>query len=135
MFNHCIGILSNLSAQSPNVRKEIFKFKPFEVLARAFDVSMIQTSVGTLRNIALFIRNLTLVFNTSHLKDDVQGVIVGAMIDMIHLDDEETELYIAETFQQILEMPNKESFLDAIIKHELTCNVGIGEKSFWHWIC
>lgn len=32
-------------------------------------------------------------------------------------------------------MPNKESFLDAIIKHELTCNVGIGENSFWQWIC
>jgi hypothetical protein len=31
-------------------------------------------------------------------------------------------------------MPNKESFLDAIIKHELTCNVGIGENSFWQWI-
>ena len=61
--------------------------------------------------------------------------MVGAMVDMINLDDAETELYVAETFQQILEMPNKESFLDAIIKHELTCNVGIGEKSFWHWIC
>jgi hypothetical protein len=56
---------------------------------------------------------------------------VGAMVDMINLDDGETELYMAETFQQILEMPNKDSFLDAIIKYELTCNVGIGENSFW----
>ena len=32
-------------------------------------------------------------------------------------------------------MPNKESFLDAIIKHEMSCNVGIGEKSLWQWIC
>jgi len=32
-------------------------------------------------------------------------------------------------------MPNREAFLDAIIKHEMTCNVGIGEKSFWQWIC
>ena len=99
MFNHCIGILSNLSAQCKNVRKEIFKFKPFEILARAFDVSMIRSSVYTLRNIALFIRNLTLVFNNSHLKDKVQGVIIGAMVDMIHLDDGETELFTAETFQ------------------------------------
>lgn len=53
---------------------------------------------------------------------------------MIHLQDKETELYVAETFQQILEMPNKDSFLDAIIKHEMTCNVGIGENSFWQWI-
>ena len=60
---------------------------------------------------------------------------MGAMVDMINFDDSETELYMAETFQQILEMPNKDSFLDAIIKHELTCNVGIGENSFWQWIC
>lgn len=32
-------------------------------------------------------------------------------------------------------MPNIESFLDAIIKHEMRCNVGIGEKSLWQWIC
>ncbi len=57
------------------------------------------------------------------------------MVDMINLDDGETELYMAETFQQILEMPNKDSFLDAIIKYELTCNVGIGENSFWQWVC
>lgn len=50
---------------------------------------------------------------------------------MLYLDDGETELHTAESFQQILEMPNKESFLDAIIKHEMTCNVGIGERSFW----
>ena len=31
-------------------------------------------------------------------------------------------------------MPNKEAFLDTIIKHEMTCNVGIGEKSFWYWL-
>jgi len=68
MFNHCMGILSNLSAESPNARKEIFKFKPFEVLARVFDVSIMHKSVYSLRTIALFIRNLTLVFNTSHLK-------------------------------------------------------------------
>ena len=60
MFNHCLGILSNLSAESPNVRKEIFKFKPFEVLARAFNVSLMRTSVPILRTIAFFIRNLTL---------------------------------------------------------------------------
>ena len=57
------------------------------------------------------------------------------MIDMLDLDDAETELLVAESFQQIIEMPNRESFLDSIIKHEMTCNVDIGEKSFWQWIC
>lgn len=60
---------------------------------------------------------------------------MGAMIDTLYLDDEEAELFTAESFQQILSMPNKDGFLDAIIKHELTCNVGIGEKSIWQWIC
>ncbi len=65
------------------MRKEIFKFKPFEVLARSFQVQMIQTSAITLRNIALFIRNLTIRFNTSHLNGEIQGIIVAAMIDML----------------------------------------------------
>jgi hypothetical protein len=89
-----------------------------EVLASALKNQMIQNSIPSLRNISLFIRNLTIKFNLCYLTGEIQAVIVGTLIQMLYLDDSQTEDHAAHTLANILSAPRNDSFVDSILKHE-----------------
>ncbi len=82
LLNRCLVIISNLAAQVPDARKEILKFKMMEMMARAFQVQLVQTSQDTLKNIAWLLRNLTQKINKVYLKDSMFnfGTIIAALV-------------------------------------------------------
>lgn len=82
LLNRCLVIISNLAAQVPDARKEILKFKMMEMMARAFQVQLVQTSQDTLKNIAWLLRNLTQKINKVYLKDSMFNfsTIIAALV-------------------------------------------------------
>lgn len=59
LFSKCLVILSNLSANNPDARKEILKFKLLDLLAASFELPLVQQSLETLKNLAYLLRNVT----------------------------------------------------------------------------
>lgn len=132
LFNKCLVIMSNLSAQIPDARKEILKFKMLEMVTRSFQITLIQNSSETLKNLAWLMRNLTQKINKIHWKTKSFefGVIMAALVQMLYVDDPHVHQLVIETFLHISESDN-ETFADEAMKYELTCDLSKGEKSLW----
>jgi hypothetical protein len=61
-------------------------------------------------------------------------VIISALIFLLYLDHPEIEGHAIATLIQLHES-SEEQVADTIMKNEQTCNIGIGERSLWQWIC
>ena len=53
------------------------------------------------------------------------SIIIGSLVEMLHVGDMEIESNVLTVFKQILES-NKIYYTDEILKYELTCS-GVGQ--------
>ncbi len=134
LLNQCLVILSNLAAANHDARNEILKYKMLDLIVRAFQIQLVQNCKTTIGNLAFFMRNVTQKFNAAHLKNVNAGVIVAAMIQMLYAGDDTLERMVIQTFVQLSDS-SKARFADTVLKYEQTCYIGIGERSYWQWIC
>ena len=70
-----------------------------------------------LRTFAGLLKNVTQQFNSAYLKGQTASIIIGAMVELLHMQDHEIESSILAALTQILES-HQCFFSDCIIKHE-----------------
>jgi hypothetical protein len=70
-----------------------------------------------LRTFAGLLKNVTQQFNSAYLKGQTASIIIGAMIELLHMQDPEVESSILPALTQVLES-NQSFFSDCIVKHE-----------------
>lgn len=122
LLKKCLLILANLSAHIPDARKEILKFNVLEMVARTFQIQLIQADAeGTLYEVANFMRNLTQKINKVHLKkcvgNGVMGELMAGLVHMLHTGNMDIQRLVIETFLQLGESDN-ETFTDEAMKYE-----------------
>jgi hypothetical protein len=80
LLNQCLFIASNLSSESVPARTEILKHNMLELIQASFQLKLIQNQSDCLYNLSFLLRNLTLRFNSSYLKQLNTSIIVATMV-------------------------------------------------------
>lgn len=90
-MNHCLGILSNLCADSAAARKEVLKYKALDLVVQAFQTQIIKNSTESLGSLTLVLRNLSQKFNAAYFANLSVSVLAEALIQILYIGNEKIE--------------------------------------------